>query len=278
LTPLYTVRFELYTERSARPCRVSNCVGYRNYRYFVSFLFWTTAATAYVSFLSGILLFRRGSILFPTNGRPFTSVLSEAVAGTLQNNIYRDFYELLTSEEADRRLHKQKAHNKLLHTLEEVAEVMEEKGGERRRLTADGAWRSVPISDTVDYIDLQQQRRLDASEPPGTLQHFGDILKADTIGVLTELNRRPRRTPHDRLHRERRDAGLLAEGSPHLARSEGFKRPHRVVDGPGSISMIGALLWLAPQEMLVFIAFVLSFGVCVGTGSLLSFHLYLSKL
>lgn len=46
---------------------LSNCVGLRNYRYFLCFLFWVTLGTAYLSALCGPKVFVEGSPLSPRN-------------------------------------------------------------------------------------------------------------------------------------------------------------------------------------------------------------------
>lgn len=269
-------------------CRVSNCVGHRNYRYFVSFLFWATVATGYVSVLSGVLLCQKGSLLFPANGQSITTALSRAIIGSLQNNVYTNIYDMLTNEDSEKIRRNRKKHKDGAWALREHTEEEASTQHNDRRTTAvdDG---SAEQSDSLhhlgaaEYIDLHQlsaTRRLESS-----------LTVEDTLR-LPESFRKPRHTPHDRLHVQRRhhnppledvDPSDPTADAPILAADTDMRPPTRpqkvVMDGSHamSISVIGPLLWVAPKEMLVFIAFMLSFGVCLGTGSLLSFHIYLSK-
>jgi hypothetical protein len=46
---------------------LGNCVGYRNYRYFVCFLIWVTITTSYVAAICAPKVFSGGSVLFPND-------------------------------------------------------------------------------------------------------------------------------------------------------------------------------------------------------------------
>ena len=61
--------------------RLSNCVGYKNYRYFVLFLFWVTIACIHVSIICIPQLFSEGSYLYPYNEEPIiTQIINHIIS------------------------------------------------------------------------------------------------------------------------------------------------------------------------------------------------------
>lgn len=209
--------------------RISNCVGYRNYRYFYGFLFWATAGTLYVSVLSGYKTVSTGLLGTSTGSGNKPSVVHR-LFGSKENNIYVTLYDALAGTHVLRNAAKVKKHNKSLRTVNKFESLGAEKG-------EDG---NVP-------------RRLDDLSTMHPMH-----LSAEYI-VLGESNDAPRR--------------LVGSGA--AAGVTG------AVEGPmGAFRVMragGALDWLASEDMLLFMAFMMATGVCIGTSCMLMLHTFLSK-
>ena len=64
----------------------------------------------------------------------------------------------------------------------------------------------------------------------------------------------------------------------HQQRMQHHHRARQAKRGIADPSPMSVLSLLPPPDILIFIAFMASIGVCIGTGSLLTLHIYLSKL
>ena len=64
----------------------------------------------------------------------------------------------------------------------------------------------------------------------------------------------------------------------HQQRMQHHHRARQAKRGIADPSALSVLSLLPPPDILIFIAFMASIGVCIGTGSLLTLHIYLSKL
>jgi hypothetical protein len=234
--------------------RVSNCVGYRNYRYFVSFLFWATLATMYVSGISGALLIRKGSLLFPANGRSPTQILTETFFGGTDNNIYATLYDVLAGS------------NKTKHTRKR-----EHNHHQRSR----DALQETQRLSKLHASDMEEPATVGSVEPASEKRR---ALEEEYIKIPPAA-----RDEHDAPSADVHTAEDAAAGAAHSTDLRGRRgipvpshRKHKSnVSGP--LSALGILGIFGTPDLLVFIAFMLSCGVWVGTGSLLCFHIFLSK-
>lgn len=64
----------------------------------------------------------------------------------------------------------------------------------------------------------------------------------------------------------------------HQQRMQHHYHARQAKRGIADPSALSVLSLLPPPDILIFIAFMASIGVCIGTGSLLTLHIYLSKL
>jgi len=222
LSPLTS---QLHHPNGNEPYRVSNCVGYRNYRYFYGFLFWATVGTMYVSALSGYMIISPGSLLFPAAGSP--SVVTR-LFGTREHNVYAILYDTLAG------IPEKKEQLRLKRVKKGL------RGGER-----------------ADFVpsDSQQAARRLLDEAPQALPDSslsGKPLQGDSAEYVN----------------------LLKAGAQGRYLSEPFNGPADVFR---SLQNISSLDWLADQDMLLFMAFMLATGVWIGTGTMLMMHTFLGK-
>lgn len=200
--------------------RVSNCVGYRNYRYFYGFLFWATVGTLYVSVLSGYMIITPGSLLFPVEGGP--SIVTR-LFGTREHNVYAVLYDTLSGISEKNAQLKSSRHNKSLRG------------------------------------DSASARRLLDEPLTGQLlstSNHTPVLEASAYVGLNSLSTQGR---------------YLSDSGPKTA----FGGTADVFRG---LQNIASLDWVAHQDMLLFMAFMLATGVWIGTGTMLAMHTFLGKL
>ena len=254
-------------------------------------MFWVTVATAYVSIISGVSLFQRGSMLFPDDGRtPFQAAVN-VFFGTSEQNIYLQLYELLSNSDINKNKHVMRR-GKRGHRHG----VKETSGGLAPHLVNDPTHTNIGTNTDAD-VDANASRH-------GVRQLLGDryikladLNHSDGTGssvISDEINHMYITFPPPRLEpcieaegkqtrkgntRKLKEEGKEEEDVSHLNSALKTHKLHKmnVIDGPGSISIINTLLWMAPHNLLVFIAFMLAIGVCIGAGSLLCFHIFLSE-
>jgi hypothetical protein len=221
--------------------RVANCVGYRNYRYFVSFLFWATVATVYVSTLSFSQIMRTGSLLFPESGTPVHLQLYNrfiAWGGERdQRNIYMVLYDTLSGKELDddRKTNVRIAKKARLRKQREASAAV--------------------VQDTLPVVAL------DLTKQPQEHRH---LLESEYIVI----------DRHQRmLGGEEADVAVFPDArEATLKGSDKF----RSVGIDSFFSMATMSVFMLPADMLMFMAFMLSTGVWIGTGALLALHTSLS--
>lgn len=207
----------------------------------------------YVSGISGALLIRKGSLLFPANGRSPTQILTETFFGGTDNNIYATLYDVLAGS------------NKTKHTRRR-----EHNHHQRSRDALQETQR------------LSKLHATDVEEPAaGSVEPASEkrrALEEEYIKIPPAA-----RDGHDASPAEVHGAEDAATGAAHSTALRGRRgipvpshRKHKS-NVSGSLSALGILGVFGTPDLLVFIAFMLSCGVWVGTGSLLCFHIFLSK-
>mmetsp|Transcript_28472 Transcript_28472/g.47830 ORF Transcript_28472/g.47830 Transcript_28472/m.47830 type:complete len:612 (+) Transcript_28472:41-1876(+) len=243
---------------------ISNCVGHRNYRYFVSFLFWVTLGTVYLSSISFGELMKPGSIFFPVEGGRATA--SQKFIHTLNpfprnakdtRNIYQVLYDELTkNSKFDRHKHKHK-HKHKIHD-------------KQQHLTIPASAAETPdqphyvrMSSRNKFRKLQQLRGRDDV----TITSAANSNISTTKGTETQLESMKKNQQNSR--QEENDP----EKEKTLSKFERYLPQH----GTTSIGRAGrqqqsVLAWLLPDEFSVLIAFALATGVWIGTGFLLALH------
>lgn len=239
-------------------------MGYRNYRYFFSFLFWVTLAVLYVACISGSKVFSAGSILFPGPGKPS---LFHSLLGGKQRNIYSILYDMLSDSgehrdstvrrtpRSPRSTKRLRAHPKDADTVPadavHVPDTVETLEHRHLGVTSDNT-----VADTPDYIDfkamstqpLKTEHSTPASESSRVLTNVM-VTQASLPVVAQEFNE-----------------------DHHAGRTSLHQQPDHAQWRQGSL-----LSWIAPDEVLVFLAFMTSLGVSFGTGMLLFLHVFLRK-
>lgn len=227
----------------------------------MSFLFWVTLAVLYVACISGSKVFSSGSILFPGPGQPS---LFHALWGGKQRNIYSILYDLLADSEGHNTSNKSRTHSrrpKRLRAHPDAADVLPPAAApdtvdalEHRRAAANADSNSAR-PDAPAYVDFKSLpavttvRHEQAS--PGPDQR---VLSDEVDASFAEV----------RAEQEFTEDHRADHHSTHLADREHWRR--------GSV-----LSWIAPDDILIFMAFMLSLGVSFGTGMLLMLHVFLRK-
>lgn len=208
---------------------LANCVGLRNYRFFISFLFWTTFGTLYLSSLSAPRVFAPGSVLIPDKS----------------NNFFRSFYEFLEGkgEIGGSGLQLPKVTEDVFHKV---------FGRSTESLTAAGQRKQMLRSKIENESEYDpSQRRLQSV-----------ALDSRTLAEVEDKDRL-----RDAYLRKREKSGSSSTGnSESLAKKSLSKRLEYYRNSEEKNFQI---------ELAFFITFIVAIGVSVGTGFLLSFHIYL---
>jgi hypothetical protein len=220
-----------------------------------------TLATLYVSGISGTLLIRKGSLLFPTNGRSPTQILTETFFGSTDNNIYATIYEVLagTNKSKNARKREHGHHQRSRDALQDA----------QRDPTAHTAFSAAATADTSETAgaadpSIEKRRALEEEYikiPPVARAEHDSLVEGHEAAA------------QHGGERKKSNALLHSMGIPMVSR----RKRKNDVSGPGSMSALSFLAMFGTPDLLVFIAFMLSCGVWIGTGSLLSFHIFLSK-
>lgn len=227
----------------------------------MSFLFWVTLAVLYVACISGSKVFSSGSILFPGPGQPS---LLHALWGGKQRNIYSILYDLLADSEGHQN-NKNRKHN---------------RNSKRLRAHPDSALTLPPVA-APDTLDALEHRRMADSDAPDALAPAGAASYVDfkTLPAVVTMQ-------HDRAPVGGAQRYLSSEVDASFAEvraEQEFVEGHRA--GHHSTHLVdrkhwrsgSVLSWIAPDDILIFMAFMMSLGVSFGTGMLLMLHMYLRK-
>eukprot|EP01034_Spumella_vulgaris_P022711 gene22710-28864_t len=133
---------------------LGNCVGYRNYRYFVCFLIWVTITTAYVAAICAPKVFAGGSVLFPNDDFSLSHALQKALNIHPMLDVLKRAVSARSAKEKQELLKYEGVHMGLRGENTDKAKISEiVKEGETRKLTDSTetkipiiAWLSLPSS------------------------------------------------------------------------------------------------------------------------------------
>ncbi len=223
---------------------LANCVGYRNYRYFVCFLIWVAVTTSYVALLCLPSVLSPGSVLFPSDDFTFSQALSRVF---VMPSVYGQV--------------------KYMFTKRLEAEQQNSAGNLRGHV-------ALAAGQPVDTAELE--------EPEGNRRR---VLQAETMGSAVD----------EAKFRKGAEYIILSANSGSVDRDE--RRPLSTSRRLNSLNMIGShqqyhgttllgrvqysvVHWrdlLPAEEWTMFFCFMMCLGVCVGTSTLMWFHLFLSE-
>lgn len=216
---------------------LANCVGYKNYRYFVCFLIWVTITTSYVALICSPEVLKPGSILIPDEN--FS--LSSAIYNSLMMPRFPSFnlYASVSS------------------FVDWESKALDREAQERKKIIG-GLNLGNGVQDSNPPYATEQQRRLDSEIPKyvsGEEAPFNWFTEkvSKLAGATRQLNSRGQNHHH-----------VTGPTHTRLNNSLSYKISHWRD-------------FLPPTDFLLFLTFVLSVGVTCGTGILMWFHLFLSK-
>lgn len=221
----------------------------------------------YVACISGSKVFSSGSIIFPGPGKPS---LFHAVWGGKQRNIYSIIYDLLADPE--NRPARSKIHNS----------SMNRKNRTKRLRTHTEDAEKVPIMIVPDTVQSLEERRLQNLEANNNSQIapalYVDLKVPPMIADEAKLanQRMLVSEPHADATVPAAEASMLSsEKNNH---QQQHTRHHSLFPPDHDPWHHGSVLsWIAPDDILIFLAFMSSIGVSFGTGMLLLLHIYLRK-
>jgi hypothetical protein len=248
---------------------LGNCVGYRNYRYFVCFLIWVTITTTYVAAICAPKVFSGGSVLFPNDDFSVSHALKKAFG-------VQPLLDVLGRAVSAR-------------TAKEQSELLKYEGARLRvegLKGVDGSTGNAPEGEQNAFFTTRQRRLLQASESNnGFVQKIS--MPEFTFNILTAFDKSPLsvnpnllsptvqpmstlsslgRHSQDRSLQATQHQGQQQHGSSHVPRSYW----HKVVHWRDTLQL--------PEEgWVLFFCLMICSGVAFGTGTLMFFHLYLSK-
>lgn len=231
---------------------LSNCVGLRNYRFFLSFLFYVVVATAYLSIAAMPTALK---FLAISTGSLFGEVIVIDPRKSSMASIVQQHKPSLRTSSTVR---------KLIET-ESPEAVPTSSASRTRRLQGIGAGEASIRARYEAQLNRYRANQQVPSSPDSAASHEGQ-------GTAPEITHRirlnnpvaGRERPNDRevvyhVHRHVR---------PPMTPSVQFIHDH-VSETIASI--------LLDEEFTFFIVFMISTGVCFGVGVLLSVHMYLGK-
>lgn len=207
---------------------LANCVGYKNYRYFVCFLIWVTITTSYVALVCSPTVLAPGSILIPDENFSLKETVYNAIMKPKLPSI--NLYASVSS------------------FVDWESKALDREAKERKNILSDFKF----ASSSQDNAAPDVQRRL---------QHVGD---EEPINRFTESAKKMAGATGVLKGRQRHHVTGLTH--THLHNPTWYYRFTHWQE------------YLPPEDFSLFITFVLSVGVTCGTGILMWFHLFLSKL